>query len=270
MHKGLCAALGLCAMWPCFGGAGGVGAMRSARADETVDKERKDHSMALWATGLARYKLGRWEEAVDLLEQAYEEYPEPDILYNLAQAHRQLKHYEKAVFYYRAYLRDRTDAANRAAIEDIVRKLDVIIEREQASGKEPPQDVKEPPSGWRGAPRGPDGPDRPSPPSAWYADTWGWTFTASGVVALAVGGGFLWNAHDLDGQADDPGVDSLEAGRLRDSADTRRTIGTWTGVGGGALLVAGIVKLAWTESPPRQRDAALVVGYGWIGLSGRF
>src|SRR5262249_27654546 len=76
-----------------------------ARADETGDK--------VWQEGMRLYEVGDWSAAVQKFEEAYRINPAPNILFNLGQAHRKLKDYEKALFYFRTYLRNKPAASNR-------------------------------------------------------------------------------------------------------------------------------------------------------------
>ncbi len=66
------------------------------------------------------YKLGRFDEALAEYSAAYELFPAPPLLFNLAQCHRNLKHWERAVFFFEGYLRARPDAKNRALVEELL------------------------------------------------------------------------------------------------------------------------------------------------------
>jgi tetratricopeptide (TPR) repeat protein len=59
-----------------------------ARGNEE-ESERKGRALALIKEGRNRYDLGKLDEAIKLFEQAYEVYPYPEALYNLAQSWRQ-------------------------------------------------------------------------------------------------------------------------------------------------------------------------------------
>ena len=49
------------------------------------------------------FNLGKFEPALAELEEAYKLKAAPGLLFNIAQCHRQLKHYERAAFFYKAY-----------------------------------------------------------------------------------------------------------------------------------------------------------------------
>jgi hypothetical protein len=63
----------------------------------------------------------------------------------------------------------------------------------------------------------------------------------AGVVGLGVGGGFLWNASQLEDDAANATIDR-EAQDLYDRADSWRTIGQIALGVGGAVLIGGVVK----------------------------
>ena len=91
-----------------------------------------------------------------------------------------------------------------------------------------------------------------------------------GVVGVGVGAGFLWNAGQLDDDANSEPNDQ-RARDLHDRADTRRTLGQVVAGVGAVALVAGVVKFA---IPAAARPAAsvasfrVVEGGGMLVLSG--
>jgi tetratricopeptide (TPR) repeat protein len=66
------------------------------------------------------FDLGSFDEALDEAERAYRLDPLPQILFNIAQCHRALKHWEKAAFFYERYLSRLPEAANRRTVEDML------------------------------------------------------------------------------------------------------------------------------------------------------
>jgi tetratricopeptide (TPR) repeat protein len=75
------------------------------------------------------YDLGRFTEALDGYTQAYELDPLPGFVFNIAQCHRQLHHWERAAFFYRRFL-DLSPTA--PANERVVRELIAECEHRQA------------------------------------------------------------------------------------------------------------------------------------------
>jgi tetratricopeptide (TPR) repeat protein len=79
------------------------------------------------------YKLGKFEEALASYSKAYEVYPAPALLFNLGQCHRNLKQWERAVFFYEGFLRESpANAPNRKLVEDLLKETRVELARENA------------------------------------------------------------------------------------------------------------------------------------------
>jgi len=58
----------------------------------------------LFAKATTAYNLGRFDEAVTLFSKAYEAWPHPDFLYNIAQSHRLAKSCKQALHFYKRFL----------------------------------------------------------------------------------------------------------------------------------------------------------------------
>jgi tetratricopeptide (TPR) repeat protein len=80
------------------------------------------------------YKLARFEEALQDYSQAYELYPAPALLFNLGQCHRNLKNYERAIFFFEGYLREQPKIAadQRALTEDLLTECRTALDRQRA------------------------------------------------------------------------------------------------------------------------------------------
>lgn len=224
--------------------------------------------------GNRAYRAGDFEKAIEAYTAAAMRDDAPVLLYNLGQANRKSKQYDKAIHQYRLFL-DRGNPGKelRALIECNVQMM--TAELESAAAKQPPQEP---------APEGPVGPVVPPPVDdepvdeepaetapPWYADGLGWGLTGGGVVLGAVGGFFLFDAASLDDQADREDRDDVRRD-LRDRADQRRTMGFVVGAVGVATLATGIVKLVLTpDATAREEDEmSLVVGASYVGLAGTF
>jgi hypothetical protein len=101
----------------------------AAPADEMA--EAKEH----FKKGQTHYALGEFDEAVAEFRAAYRLRDEPAILFNIAQAMRQLGQFKQAHFYYAQYLARRPEATNRADVEQFMvqmrRKADAEEEAER-------------------------------------------------------------------------------------------------------------------------------------------
>ncbi|HEY8927038.1 MAG TPA: tetratricopeptide repeat protein, partial [Polyangia bacterium] len=53
-----------------------------------------------------QYKLGRFDEALEGYSRAYELVNAPGLLFNIGQCHKNLKSYERAIFFFQEYLRE--------------------------------------------------------------------------------------------------------------------------------------------------------------------
>ena len=122
-------------------------------------------------------------------------------------------------------------------------------------------------------------PTTPPPVSEpWYTDWVGWTVAGAGVVAVGIGGYFLWAASDSETRRDGT-ADLSEAHNLDNDAQQDWVIGgVLVGVGG-AALIAGTVLLAVTsdETPPASDSSgspgvAVMPFFGptGFGLTGSF
>jgi len=143
------------------------------------------------------YEQGKFEDALIAYNSAYELSELPVLLFNLAQCHRQLRHYERAVFFYTRYLelqpppignealtrsllaemQEATAARNAPSLSEQLAALgarSAMLEREDV----PPQALPEPPA---------PAPDPAVPtasrvePSASLVKQW-WLWTIVGVV----------------------------------------------------------------------------------------
>jgi len=99
-----------------------------AFADEPAGKPA---ALKLFAEADKAYKRGEFEHAAQLLREAYELYPEPILLYNLARALEGMGDTEGAVVNYERYLSKATTVEDRGAIERRVATL-----KEQLAAKE--------------------------------------------------------------------------------------------------------------------------------------
>lgn len=79
--------------------------------------------------GNIRYDLGDYKAAITLYQESYRYKPLPETLFNIAQAYRQLGDRQKAVWYYRAFLRAKPDAKNKAEVEQLIDDLEAELEK---------------------------------------------------------------------------------------------------------------------------------------------
>ena len=110
----------------------------SALADKVAAREA-------YSRGVKQYNLGEYQYALDAFTTAYNEFPDPILLFNLAQCHRQLGSKQKAITLYRSFLRETNGAtANGEEVRRIVAVLEQEIANEQATKRTPPTGVATP------------------------------------------------------------------------------------------------------------------------------
>ena len=80
-----------------------------------------EHAKQLYETATSDYKLGKFDQALAGYEAAYKLYAAPAFLFNIAQCHFQLGHWDRAVFFFEGYLRDVPDATNRQLVEELIK-----------------------------------------------------------------------------------------------------------------------------------------------------
>ena len=137
------------------------------------------------------FALGRFAEALRFYEAAFQAEPLPELLFNIGQCHRNLGDYDAAIFSFRKYLKLKPDAANRAAVEELITELEAA--RDARRGRR----IVEPP------PAPPRGTERPRLVTRW----WFWTGVA--VVAGAATGTAIFLTRDADS-----GIPSSDLGNL--------------------------------------------------------
>jgi tetratricopeptide (TPR) repeat protein len=69
------------------------------------------------------FALGEYEKAAKEWTYAYKYRPEPDLLFNIAQAYRLAGNREKARMLYESYLRESPNAINRAEVQQYISEL---------------------------------------------------------------------------------------------------------------------------------------------------
>jgi tetratricopeptide (TPR) repeat protein len=233
-----------------------------AHADEAADKRR---GRTLWEDAMKQYDLGAFEEAIKTYEEAYRLLPNPQILNNLGQAERQLHNYERAIFYFRSFLRYQPNATNRPAIEQLIIELQGLDKAQKNSAEHPPDTVHTPPALPAATQPALVVEDR-----RWYQDPIGWTLVGAGLVAIGVGAGFLILSNGLSDDAK-TATDQSHAQSLLDSSHTFQVAGGVTIGVGAALVAGGVVKMVlYDKGPHTDPKVSVALGLDGIHLSGTF
>ena len=207
------------------------------------------------------YRLGRFADALDKYTRAYELYPVPELLFNIAQCHKNLKQFAKAIFFYEGYLRDAPNAANRELVHDLIRESNAELAQATPHEAPPPSD-EAPPQPIEAAPQPAPAlaPARivvPEAPPHRRFLVLSAAMLGGGIAAVAGGGVFYYY-----GQKRGPH-------EMFVYDDTRWLGGAMMALGG-AAIATGIV--LWLRGAPRASGpvAVAVPGGGSLGWQGAF
>ena len=103
---------------------------------ENIDATREARQR--FQAGLAHFEERRFREAIHEFELAGQLVPSADLWYNIARAHEELSAYDRAVEYYRRYLRDRVDPPDRERVEAHIVGLEERAEAERQAMRQAP------------------------------------------------------------------------------------------------------------------------------------
>jgi tetratricopeptide (TPR) repeat protein len=175
-----------------------VSAPAVSRAEESARE--------LFDKGTAAYALGHFDEAAQDYEKAFSLKPDPALLFNAAQAHRQASNKKRALVLYQNYIRLYGNrVSNRAEVERIVASLKKAIDSEQQAASVPPTETATPEPGQGHEPTPPPPAVTTAPPPAATASRpdltqtppekplikkpWFWAVVGGSVAAVALGVG---------------------------------------------------------------------------------
>src|SRR6188474_3234706 len=120
-----------------------------AHADDPGTRAARRH----FERGEKLFALGRFDEALEEYQTAFDAKPLPGFLYNIGQCYRNLADYDQAIFSFKKYLKLEPEASNKEAVERLIEEL----EEKKAQG-ESEKFVKKPKKG----------PDKPIYKKWWF------------------------------------------------------------------------------------------------------
>jgi tetratricopeptide (TPR) repeat protein len=212
--------------------------------------------------GKISYDVGEFDAAIAAWKEGYKLSSEPIFLYNIAQAYRHAGNINQALFFYRSYLRNAPDAANRKIAEDRIDELERLQAQEPKDpGRETPAKDPTPPD--RPTVVAPPGPPPPPPPPGRGKRLAGLATAGAGVALVGLGSFFLLDASsrggELEAAADrhDPWT-AATAAEL-DAVNSRRTLGTVVTVVGVAAVAGGGVLYYLGRKAGREVNVAPAV-----------
>ncbi len=112
-----------------------------AAAADSITPAKKKEAREHFFAGSRKYDLGRYEEASESFQKAYEILGDPMILYNVAKSLQYAKNIERALFFYKRYLSRSQNAPNRAEVETRVIELTAAMDKMQQSDRMPPTGI---------------------------------------------------------------------------------------------------------------------------------
>ena len=92
----------------------------------------------MFEAATAEFNLGHYEKAASMYEEIYKVTLEPVLLYNIAQAHRLGGDFDKAVFFYKGYLRAQPQAMQPPEVQKRIAELELAIEAKRRGQERPP------------------------------------------------------------------------------------------------------------------------------------
>ncbi|MFH1129748.1 MAG: tetratricopeptide repeat protein [Pseudomonadota bacterium] len=160
--------------------------------------DNKTEAKTHFEQGKVAFSRGQYEDALNEYTVAYRLLPLPGFLFNIGQCYRNLEQYEKAILSFQLYLQNVPQAANRNAVQQLVKELEDKLEQKRSTEEKIPAENEklvtkpftEPPSEITKINEPlPLEPPPPTPMSTSittpiYKKWWFWT-----AIAVAVGGG---------------------------------------------------------------------------------
>jgi tetratricopeptide (TPR) repeat protein len=97
------------------------------------------HAREAFNDGTTFFNLGQWDKAIDAWQAGYKLKPDPIFLYNIAQAYRLADNFDKALFFYRSYLRNLAKPPNKAEVDDRIAQIEHALEERKRAREMPPE-----------------------------------------------------------------------------------------------------------------------------------
>jgi tetratricopeptide (TPR) repeat protein len=133
---------------------------RTASADDPATRAARRH----YERGEKLFALGKFDEALEEYQTAFDAKPLPGFLYNIGQCYRNLGDYDQAIFSFKKYLKLEPEAQNKESVDRLIEELEE--KKQQGDGQRFVRKV----------------PTRPETPI--YKKWWFWTSAAT-VVAVS-------------------------------------------------------------------------------------
>src|SRR5687767_9859602 len=94
--------------------------VRTASADDPATRAARRH----FERGEKLFALGKFDDALEEYQTAFDAKPLPGSLYNIGQCYRNLGDYDQAIFSFKKYLKLEPEAANKDSVERLIEELE--------------------------------------------------------------------------------------------------------------------------------------------------
>jgi iron complex outermembrane recepter protein len=160
-----------------------------AKSESPPKVEARRH----YDAGMAHFNLREYELAIEEFQAGYRLRPDPVFLYNVAQAYRLLEDSRQALYFYRAYLRNSPEAANRQEVEERIAIIEKVQQERQLAAAAAPAPAPAATAVRDAAPPAPVTASASKPSlrqdlkTPVYRRWWFWTVIGVGAAGAAVG-----------------------------------------------------------------------------------
>ncbi len=107
-------------------------AVRGAPATGQTAAQRKARARKLFEKGELYYQQGEFKKALGFYMKANRTFRHPAFVFNVAQCHRLLEHYRKALFFYRLFLSERPNASNAEEVRKRIGQMEKKLKEQKA------------------------------------------------------------------------------------------------------------------------------------------
>jgi tetratricopeptide (TPR) repeat protein len=252
-----------------------------AAESPAVQEEEQNIALELFKESEALYNEGDFERAAELLETAYEMYPEPTLLYNLARAREGQGQLIAAADAYERYLEGFPNAPDRGSIERRIRSLRDRdeerrrLEEERRLAQQRLAEMEKNPRRSAPPPPPPKQEDHGEEASV-LAGPLPWVLFGVGVTGVAVGlglGAAAQSKHDqaAEAQVQTEAFDKQQSAKdFATGANVAIVAGSAIAALGGVLGVVGLASRGSNGLAPAQSAWQLRAGPTSIGVDVRF
>lgn len=254
---------------------------------DELTAEQQEEFDALVTEAVQHYSARRYEQAIDLFEQAFAIQEEPELVYNIARSHERLANREQALEWYERFINmpGTTGELRTRALSNITslrQEITALRAAEQAEQADQDSLDRANATGSGTPTPTPEQPVQPPPPRPLRAA--GYALVGVGAAAMIAGGifgGMALAAHsDFEDASETYSENRVD---LRDDVEFRSLMadillfsGAGIAAAGIALVVVDAIRAGRAEEGDDESDVSLVPsltvangGYGF-GVTGRF